>query len=165
MNQKQQNKPDCSTTRVSGFVPYGENSYYVNSPYIKVVDQLMALGHDYMLLLFNQFGQLQIHCVKLLDAYTKGGNVNIKIKNNRDGAIQTIPITMIPGNVMTYPFIIIDLHTLAIELNDPMAGYEHQIDRVKAFQNKTVCWNDVLKIIREELSNLLQKQVLLDFDY
>jgi hypothetical protein len=165
MNQTQQNKPNCTTSRVSGFIPYGENLFYVNSPSVKVVDQLMTLGHDYLLLLFNQYGQLQIHSVKLLDTHSKDGNVYIKIKNNRDGAIQTIPISMVPGNVMTYPFIIIDLHTLALELNYPMAGYEHQIDRVKAFQDKSVCWNDVLEIIREELSNLLQKQELLDFDY
>ncbi len=165
MNVKQQTKPNCTTSRVSGFLPAGAYSFYINSPFIKVIDQLVTCGHDYLLLYFNLDGQIQLQSVKFLNAHAEDGNVFLKLKNNRNGDIRIISISMVPENDSNFPFVLIDIHTLAIELNDPMADYEHQIARIKAFQDKTVCWNDVLKIIREEAADLVRKEELLDFDY
>jgi len=106
---------------ISGVKKISNNSFYLNVPNIRAVDQVVTIGRDYILFTFQNTSIAKIYSVKLLDVIINESFVNLELKNNLTPDIFHIAFNINDDN---HNFLI-DLDCLVSEISTEIFNKSH----------------------------------------
>jgi hypothetical protein len=165
IKMKQQIQQTRLINEVSGFMPASDDSYYLNSSYIKTVNNILTHGCDYLLVYYTPGGELEFKSMRFITAGERDGWVTIDLENNQFTEKQSLSIPMLPGQNRLSPFLLLDIDSLVLELNVRLAMKDNHASFKRNTQDGGICWEKAITIISEEVKRMLQDVELFEFEF
>jgi hypothetical protein len=164
MKQKIQQRKKISET--SGFSVASDDSYYLYSSYIRTTNHTLTHGADYILCQIHPKEGMEFKYMKFITARSEhDGWVTIDLENNDRPEKQSLGIPMIPNAKRRFPFVLMDLSTLVLDLNFKlMEKSDHLADNGSA-TGVIPGWDCILELIRDETEKMLRFDELLEFEF